>query len=112
MAASFASPIGRERGKFPRMSIEQVESAIRALPPDERRRLARWFDDHRHEFLQHQPEVPDDDLVSSQQREVMIRLAETDASPGSLEPFGEEDFDQMIQDFAHARAKKPSAGQG
>ena len=48
----------------------------------------------------------------AQQREVLARLAETDASPGSLEPFEEEDLDRMIQDFAHARTKKPSAGQG
>jgi len=93
------------------MSIEQVESAIQALPPEERRRLVRWFDDHRHEFLKPQREAPDEDVESSQQREVLSRLAETDAHPDSLEPFGEQDLDRMIRDFSHARAKKPSAGQ-
>jgi hypothetical protein len=90
------------------MSIEQVESAIQALPLEQRRRLARWFDDHRHEFLK--PEASDENMESSQQREVLTRLAETEAHPASLEPFGEEDLDGMIRDFVHARAKKPSTG--
>jgi hypothetical protein len=88
------------------MSIEQVESAIQALPQAERWKLARWFDDHRHEFLLAQTEVED-----AQRQEVLARLAESDASPEKLDPFGEEDFDKMIQEFAHARAKKTSAGQ-
>ena len=94
------------------MSIEQVESAIQALPPEERQQIARWFDDHRHELLKSQSEGSGEEVISSQQREVLSRLAETDASPARLEPFEEADLDRMIQDFAHARAKKPSAGQG
>jgi hypothetical protein len=91
------------------MSIEQVKSAIQALPPEQRRRLAHWFDEHRHELLTPQGTVPDEDVESSQQREVLTRLAETEARPESLEPFGEGDLDRMIQEFTHARAKKAPA---
>jgi hypothetical protein len=94
------------------MSIEQVQSAIQALPLKDRRHLARWFDEHRHEFLSSPGGSCDEDVESAQQREVLSRLAETEADPDSMERFEEQDFDQMIQEFARARAKKPSTGQG
>jgi hypothetical protein len=84
------------------MSVEQLESAIEALSTEERRRLANWFDDHRHELLPPAPEVE-----SAQEREVLMRLAETDAKLACLEPLEEADLDQMIRDLAHARAQSP-----
>jgi hypothetical protein len=93
------------------MSVEQVESAIQALPPDQRRKLAHWFDEHRHELLKPQERATDEDVESSQQREVLARLAEAEARPESLEEFEEDDLDGMIQEFIHARAKKAPSGQ-
>ena len=82
------------------MSVEQLESAIRALPPEKRRQFAGWFDDHRHELIQRQ------DVEVAQQEEVLLRLNETAATPDALEPFSEADLDDMIRDAAHAHAKK------
>ncbi len=88
------------------MSVEQLESAIKALPPEERRRFAGWFDDHRHELIQRK------EVEAAQQQEVLFRLNETDAKPGTLEPFEEADVDRMIRDAAHAHTKKASARRG
>ena len=89
------------------MSVEQLESAIKALPPEERRRFASWFDEHRHELTGEagdtSPEV---------RAELELRLKETDAHPELLEPFGEADVEQMFKEFAHARTKKASARKG
>lgn len=94
------------------MSVEQLESAIQSLPPDERRRLARWFDDHRHELLMPLDESRGEDAESAQEREVLSRLAETEGSSAPLEAFEEADLDRMFQDFAHARGKKRPSRQG
>ena len=82
------------------MSAEQVESAILALPEEERRRLVDWLDDHRHELIP---------ILAAQEREVRRRLAEAEANPAILEPFEEADFDRMIKEFADARAQKAPA---
>lgn len=94
------------------MSIEQVESALQALRPEERQRFARWFDDHRHELLERPSETPSADVDSAQQREVLSRLGETEATPNDLESFDEADVARMIEDFANARAQKSPARQG
>jgi len=88
------------------MSVEQVESAIRALSPEQLRQLAHWFDDHRHELV-----PASETLESAQQREVLTRLTETDAGTSLLAPFEEKDVDGLFQEFAHARAQKASARQ-
>lgn len=82
------------------MSVEQLESAIRALPPDERRKFAGWFDDHRHELIQRK------EVEAAQQKEVLRRLNETNTNPGSLESFAEADLDRLIRAAAHAHHKK------
>ncbi len=87
------------------MSVEQLESAIKALPPEERRRFAGWFDDHRHELIQRK------EIEAAQQQEVLLRLNETDTKPAALESFEEADVDRMISDAAHAHTKKASARQ-
>jgi len=91
------------------MSVEQLESAIRSLPPNERRRLARWFDDHRHELLSPQDHPGDENAEAAQEREVLSRLAEVDQNPSLLEAFEETDLDQMFQNFSRARGKKTPA---
>ena len=88
------------------MSVEQLESAILALPAADRHRLARWFEDHLHELI---------DLAeaqaaeAAQEREVRRRLAETEANPAQLQPFEEADVEAMFREFADARAKDSPA---
>ena len=82
------------------MNVEQLESAIKALPPEERERLAGWFDEHRHELVLRR-EVDD-----AQEREVLTRLHETDTNPDTLEAFEEADLERMIRDASHAPNKK------
>jgi len=88
------------------MSVEQLESAIKALPPEERKRFAGWFDDHRHELIQRK------EVEAAQQQEVLLRLNETDTQPGTLEPFEEADVDRMISNAAHAHTKKAPISRG
>ena len=89
------------------MSVEQLESAIKALPPEERRQFAGWFDEHRHELMGEagdtSPEV---------RAELELRLKEMNEHPELLEPFEEADVEQMFKEFAHARTKKASARKG
>jgi hypothetical protein len=77
------------------MSVEQLESAIKALPPAERARFVEWFDGHRHEL------VAEADNTSPEVR----------AELELLEPFEEADVERMIQDTVNAHAKKSSARQ-
>jgi hypothetical protein len=86
------------------MSVEQLETTIAAMSARERAKLARWFDNHRHELI---PEV-----ATAQQREVLTRLAETEKNPASLLPFETSDLDCMILEAAHAHNQKAPAGRG
>lgn len=86
------------------MSVEQVQAAIEGLPPDERVRLAQWFDDHRHELVSAE-------IASAQQREVLSRLAEMEKDPGALQPFEEAHLDKMVEEFRRARAQKTPSRQ-
>ena len=86
------------------MSVEQLESAIKALPPEERRRFAGWFDDHRHELMGEAG-----DTSPAVRAELELRLKEIDEHPELLEPFEQADVERMIQDTVNAHAKKPSA---
>jgi hypothetical protein len=53
------------------MSIEQVESAIREMPPEERRRLLLWLDEHRYELF-----AGSDDVTEAQKAELLRRRQE------------------------------------
>lgn len=79
------------------MSVEQLERQIQQLAPEDRRKFAEWFDDHRHELLP----VP-----AAQEREVMARLREMEESPALLEPFELSDVDRLFKEFGNARAQK------
>jgi hypothetical protein len=85
------------------MSVEQLESAIKALPPEERERFAGWFDEHRHELVRLRK------VEDAQQREVLSRLHETETNPGTLEAFEETDLERLIHD---ATSKKAQARRG
>jgi hypothetical protein len=74
------------------MSVEQLESAIKALPPEDRERFAGWFDEHRHELISRQK------VEEAQQRELLYRLRETETNPETLEAFEENDLENLIHD--------------
>jgi|GEM_PF-878499 hypothetical protein len=74
------------------MSVEQLESAIKALAPEERERFAGWFDEHRHELVRRRK------VEEAQQREILDRLHEVEKNPKILEAFEENDLERLIQD--------------
>jgi len=74
------------------MSVEQLESAIKALPPEERERFAGWFDEHRHELIRRQQ------VDEAQQREILKRRREIETNPEMLEPFDKPDLERLIHD--------------
>jgi hypothetical protein len=90
------------------MSVEQVASAILKLTPQERRRLATWFDEYRHEFIE---DSSNEEVEGAQEAEVLLRLREMDANPQDLEAMEDPDLEKLTQEFIHARAKKTSARQ-
>jgi hypothetical protein len=55
-----------EEVSFASMSIEQVESAIREMPPEDRRRLLLWLDEHRYELF-----AGSDEVTEAQKTEVL-----------------------------------------
>jgi hypothetical protein len=81
------------------MSVEQLESAIKALPPEDRERFAGWFDDHRHELISRKK------IEDAQQREVLRRLHEAETNPDTLEAFEETDLERMIRDATSKKAQ-------
>jgi hypothetical protein len=86
------------------MSVEQLESAIKALPPEERRRFPVWYEKHRDELVDDAGETSPDVRA-----ELELRLKEIDEHPELLESFKEADLDRMFQEFADARSHKTSA---
>jgi hypothetical protein len=67
------------------MSLEQLESAILALPTHERQRLALWFEEHRGELLGDND--AEDDLSEEQQAEILRRRDLALAHRELLEPW-------------------------
>lgn len=65
------------------MSLEQLENAILGLNPEERQRLAVWFDEHRPELL---GDV-DNEITEEQEVEILRRRDQALAHPELLEPW-------------------------
>ena len=65
------------------MSLEQLEAAIVELPPNERQRLAPWFEENRRELLGDDA----DDLSDEQKAEILRRHDLAAAHPELLEPW-------------------------
>jgi hypothetical protein len=63
------------------VSLEQLESAILGLTPEERQRLAVWFEENRHELLGDER----DGLTEEQEAEVIRRRNLAQAHPELLE---------------------------
>ena len=63
--------------------MEQLERAILGLTPEERQRLAVWFEENRRELLGDEP----DELSEEQEAEVIRRRELALAHPELLEPW-------------------------
>jgi putative addiction module component (TIGR02574 family) len=88
------------------MSLEQLESAILALSPDERLRLIEWVDLHLAEL------VPSTELTISEEQkaEILRRRDAFLASPALAEPWGSTAA--KIRQHLHARRAQKAAASG
>jgi putative addiction module component (TIGR02574 family) len=85
------------------MSLEQLESAIVALPLEERLRLAEWFEQHLDELL------GEAELSQEQKAEILRRRDAFLADPSIAEPW--EGTAERIRQHLHARrAQKAASG--
>jgi len=100
---SFAQILGFD--KVEPVSVEQLESAILGLTPEERQRLASGFEENRRELLSDEP----DELNDEQKTEVLRRRNLALANPELLEPWDGtiERVRARLNDF---RRQKASAG--
>ena len=77
------------------MSIEQVESAIRELPAEERRRLLLWLDEHRYELF-----GESDEVTEAQKAELLRRRQEYFDHPERfIRVTNEEELDRFFEDI-------------
>lgn len=86
------------------MSLEQLESAIVALPAEERWRLVEWFDEHLDELL------GEDDLSEEQKAEILRCREAFLAEPSTAEPW--EGTAERICQHLHARRAQKAALSG
>ena len=74
------------------MSVEQIESAIKAMPPAARAEFADWFDLHRDELIFGKA----DDLSAAQKSELLARRREYDEHPERFVHMDKPALDQMF----------------
>ena len=91
-SGNFLFAIRAGQSKFPAMSMEQIESAIKAMPPEERAQFADWFDAHRDELVAGK----DDDLSEAQKAELLARRREYDEHPERFARMDKQALDQMF----------------
>jgi hypothetical protein len=82
-AAHFFVAVKGSFGKLNGVSLEQLESAILGLAPEERKRLAAWFEENRRELLGDDG----DELSEQQEAEILRRRDQALAHPELLEPW-------------------------
>jgi hypothetical protein len=87
------------------MSLEQLESAILALAPDQRKRLAAWFDEHREDLVSEDDAA--DDLSDDQKAEILRRRDLALAHPELLEPW-DGTIERVRQRLHELRRQKAS----
>jgi hypothetical protein len=83
--------------------LEQLESAILELTPQERQRLAVWFEENRRELL---GDGDSDELTKEQQAEIVRRRDFALAHPELLEPWDGtiERVRERLQEFRRQKA--------
>ena len=82
------------------MSLEQLESSILSLAPEERKQFARWFEEHRHHLVEN-----GDELTAEQQAEILRRREQALAHPELLEPW-DGTIDRVRQRLHELRRQK------
>lgn len=87
------------------MSVEQLETAILSLTPEERQRFAVWFEENRRELLGSEQ----DELGAEQQAEVLRRRDLALANPELLEPW-DGTIERVRARLNEVRRQKASAG--
>jgi hypothetical protein len=84
------------------MSLEQLESSILALEPEERKQFAQWFEEHRDKLISSDE---DDELTPEQQAKILRRREQALAHPELLEPW-EGTTDRLRQRLHEIRRQK------
>lgn len=86
------------------MSVEQIETSVLQLPPEDRRRFLNWLYEHEDELL------GDDDgeIHPEVQAEILRRREDALAHPEKLEAW-ESAFPKMKQRFNELRRQNPYA---
>jgi len=87
------------------MSLEQLESSILSLAPEERKQFALWFEEHRHDLIQ---DDGDDELTAEQQAEILRRREQALAHPELLEPW-DGTIDRVRQRLHELRRQKAAS---
>jgi hypothetical protein len=88
------------------VSVKQLESAILALPPEERQQILEWCDAHRHELLA--PPAPESDAVK---QELLRRRQEYIDHPERFVTMNDADWDKLEREVDEELRKKTSARQ-
>ena len=91
------------------MSIEQVESAILDLSPEQRRRLLVWFDEHREALFDEN--TASAELNDQQKAEILRRRQEYRGDSESFRRMDGKALDEMFARIrGHVAARLSSAG--
>jgi hypothetical protein len=89
------------------MSLEQLESSILSLNPEERKKFAQWFEEHRHDLMLDDASSGDE-LTAEQQAEVLRRREQARAHPELLEPW-DGTIDRVRERLHELRRQKTSS---
>jgi len=87
------------------MSLEQLESAILALPSEDRWRLAEWFEDHLSDLLGDR-----EDELSEEQKSEILRRREAFLADPSIAATWEGTAERIRQHLHARRAQKAASG--
>ncbi len=85
------------------MSLEQLESSILSLAPEEQKQFARWFEEHRDDLG-----ADDNELTAEQQAEILRRREQALAHPELLEPW-DGTIDRVLQRLHEIRRQKAAS---
>jgi hypothetical protein len=86
------------------MSVEQIETSVLQLPPEDRRRFLNWLYEHEDELFGND----DGEIHPEVQAEILRRREEALAHPEKLEAW-ESAFPRMKQRFNELRRQNPYA---
>ncbi len=86
------------------MGLDQLESTVLALSPNDRREFARWFYSHEGEIW-----GENEGITESVLAELDRRSGQLEANPSLAVPVTDEWFEQLRRKFAEARAVQTPA---